>query len=101
MLVRNEDRPILEQSQGQLRWIVIDEAHTYLGSQAAELTLLLRRVLHAFGCQSDDVHFVATSATLGDSSEESRQRLAKFLADMPECQWIVSVLLKAIGKRLR
>ena len=41
MLVRNEDRPILNQSQGQLRWIVIDEAHTYLGSQAAELTLLL------------------------------------------------------------
>ncbi len=82
MLVRNEDRPILEQSQGQLRWIVIDEAHTYLGSQAAELTLLLRRVLHAFGCQSGDVHFIATSATLGDSSEASRQHLAEFLADI-------------------
>ncbi|WP_341326862.1 DEAD/DEAH box helicase [Methylotuvimicrobium sp. KM2] len=82
MLVRNEDRPILAQSQGQLRWIVIDEAHTYLGSQAAELTLLLRRVLSAFGCRAEDVHFVATSATLGDSSEESRSRLAEFLADI-------------------
>jgi len=82
LLVRNEDRPILKQSQRHLRWIVIDEAHTYLGSQAAELTLLLRRVLHAFGCQSGDVHFVATSATLGDSSNESRQRLAEFLADI-------------------
>lgn len=82
MLVRNEDRTILDQSQGQLRWIVIDEAHTYLGSQAAELTLLLRRVLHAFGCQAGNVHFVATSATLGDSSDESRQRLAEFLADI-------------------
>lgn len=82
MLVRNEDRPILAQSQGQLRWIVIDEAHTYLGSQAAELTLLLRRVLNAFGCRAEEVHFVATSATLGDSSEESRNRLAEFLADI-------------------
>jgi DEAD/DEAH box helicase domain-containing protein len=82
MLVRNEDRSILEQSQGQLRWIVIDEAHTYLGSQAAELTLLLRRVLHAFGGQAGDVHFIATSATLGDDSDESRQRLAEFLADI-------------------
>lgn len=82
MLVRNEDRPILSQSQGRLRWIVIDEAHTYLGSQAAELTLLLRRVFNAFGCKADDVHFVATSATLGDSSEESRIRLAEFLADI-------------------
>lgn len=82
LLVRNEDRPILEQSQGNLRWIVIDEAHTYIGSQAAELTLLLRRVLHAFGVNSEQVHFVATSATLGDSSETARRRLAEFLADV-------------------
>jgi ATP-dependent helicase YprA (DUF1998 family) len=82
MLVRNQDKPIIEQSKGKLRWIVIDEAHTYLGSQAAELTLLLRRVLHAFECKSEDVHFVATSATLGDASEESKQQLAAFLADI-------------------
>ncbi len=82
LLVRNEDRPILEKSQGGLRWIVIDEAHTYIGSQAAELTLLLRRVLHAFGVDSSQVHFVATSATLGESGETSRQRLAEFLADV-------------------
>lgn len=82
MLVRNEDRPILDQSQAQLRWIVIDEAHTYLGSQAAEFTLLLRRVLHAFGCRPGEVHFIATSATLGNAGPETRQRLAEFLADV-------------------
>jgi DEAD/DEAH box helicase domain-containing protein len=82
LLVRNEDRPILTQSQGGLRWIVIDEAHTYIGSQAAELTLLLRRVLHAFGVSSEQVHFVATSATLGESSEMARRYLAEFLADV-------------------
>lgn len=82
MLVRNQDRPIIEKSKGKLRWIVIDEAHTYLGSQAAELTLLLRRVLHAFDCKSEDVHFVATSATLGDASDKSKQQLAAFLADI-------------------
>ena len=82
LLVRNEDRPIIEQSQGQLRWIVIDEAHTYVGSQAAELTLLLRRVLHTFGCRPGEVRFIATSATLGDASVASRQHLAEFLADV-------------------
>lgn len=82
LLVRNEDRPILDQSQGRLRWIVIDEAHTYVGSQAAELTLLLRRVLHAFGRRPGEVRFIATSATLGDASEASRQHLAEFLADV-------------------
>ena len=37
MLVRTEDRPLLDQSRGKLRWIVLDEAHTYIGSQAAEM----------------------------------------------------------------
>ena len=88
LLVRNEDRPIIEQSQGQLRWIVIDEAHTYVGSQAAELTLLLRRVLHTFRCRPDDVRFFASSATLGDASAASRQHLAEFLPTWPACRWI-------------
>lgn len=48
MLVRAEDRAIIEQSRGKLRWIVLDEAHIYIGSQAAEMALLLRRVLHHF-----------------------------------------------------
>ena len=82
MLVRNEDRPIIDQSQGKLRWIVVDEAHTYMGSQAAELTLLLRRVLHAFGCSADEVHFVATSATIADDGENTEGKLREFLADI-------------------
>jgi ATP-dependent helicase YprA (DUF1998 family) len=66
MLVRTQDAPILEASKGKLEWIILDEAHTYIGSQAAELALLIRRVLHAFGVSPQDVRFVATSATIGD-----------------------------------
>ena len=80
MLVRTRDRPIIEQSQGTLRWIVLDEAHTYLGSQAAELALLLRRVMLAFNVSSQQVRFVATSATMGD--EASTERLRLFLAQV-------------------
>jgi len=79
MLVRQVDSPILQKSQGKLRWIVLDEAHTYIGSQAAELSLLLRRVLHSFGVKPDDVRFVATSATIGDKDNTSLQR---YLADL-------------------
>ena len=82
MLVRTEDQPILAQSQGKLRWIVIDEAHNYIGSQAAELTLLLRRVLHAFGCNAEEVHFVATSATIAGAGDNADERLCEFLADI-------------------
>ena len=81
MLVRAADAPILEQSQGKLQWVVLDEAHTYVGSQAAELALLIRRVLHAFGVRADQVRFVATSATIGDPQGKAGQRLKVFLAE--------------------
>jgi DEAD/DEAH box helicase domain-containing protein len=82
MLVRAQDAPILQQSQGMLEWIVLDEAHNYVGSQAAELALLLRRVLHAFGTSAGRVRFVATSATIAGSDDRARQELKRFLADL-------------------
>jgi len=83
MLVRTEDQPILAKSAGKLRWIVLDEAHTYIGSQAAEISLLLRRVMHAFGVHSENVHFIATSATIADGGDMTAPaRLQQFLADI-------------------
>jgi len=82
MLVRTADAPILAQSQGKLEWVVLDEAHTYVGSQAAEAALLIRRVLFAFGVSPDQVRFVATSATIGDPEGEAGKRLKRFLAEV-------------------
>jgi hypothetical protein len=82
MLIRAQDQPIIRKSRGMLEWVVLDEAHTYLGSHAAETALLLRRVLHAFGVSPQDVRFVATSATIGDGGEESQAALQRFLADL-------------------
>ncbi len=82
MLVRAQDAPILEKSQGKLEWIVLDEAHNYIGSQAAELALLLRRVLHAFGTSAERVRFVATSATIGSADGSAKQQLQEFLAKL-------------------
>ncbi len=81
MLVRTIDTPILQKSAGKLRWIVLDEAHTFIGSQAAELSMLLRRVMQAFEVDPADVRFVATSATIG-SGEDVRSRLHRFLSDL-------------------
>lgn len=80
MLIRAQDAPILEASRGKLRWIILDEAHTYIGSQAAELALLIRRVLHAFGVAPQDVRFVATSATIGNANGQAGVHLREFLA---------------------
>ena len=82
MLVRTQDTSILEQSQGKLAWIVLDEAHTYIGSQAAEVSLLLRRVVSAFGVTPEQVRFIATSATIGDPEGPAGDDLKRFLADV-------------------
>lgn len=85
MMVRARDGVIIENSlkqtgDGHLRWIVLDEAHTYLGSSAAEIALLLRRVMHAFKVDARRVRFVATSATIGGDDKD--ETLRRFLADV-------------------
>ncbi|WP_336950712.1 DEAD/DEAH box helicase [Sphingobium aromaticivastans] len=81
MTVRRIDRPLIEHSRGKLRWIILDEAHGYVGSAAAEVALLLRRVLLAFDVKPQDVRFVATSATIGEGKDVTEQ-LRRFLRDL-------------------
>ena len=70
IMVRDADRPVMEPNspntqQSTLRWIVIDEAHTYTGSAAVELRYELSRLIKAFGADRKDLHFACTSATIG------------------------------------
>lgn len=80
MIVRKEDQSILEQSQGSLKYIIIDEAHSYIGSQSAEVAMLIRRLLKAFGVKLDDVKFIMTSATVGGS--DGGKSLKEFVAKL-------------------
>lgn len=80
MLVRQADAPIIAKSKGKLRWIVLDEAHSYVGSQAAELALQLRRVLQAFEVEAKNVRFVATSATI--AGDDAENQLAQYLSNL-------------------
>ena len=83
MLVRSEDRAILEQSKGKLKWILLDEAHTYTGSAAAELALQLSRVLDAFDVTIDQVNFAVTSATIGDEKDPATElKLKTFVSQL-------------------
>lgn len=91
------DAPILDKSKGKLKWIVLDEAHS-IGSQAAELSLLLRRVLHGFGVDSNDVRFVATSATIGDPKGEAARSSESFWPDLLAWAWIVCTWFPATAR---
>jgi len=82
MLIRDKDQHLFQSNS--LRWIVVDEAHTFTGAAATELAMLLRRVLNAFGTDNDKLHFAASSATMGNSDDKAKQEkdLRKFISDI-------------------
>lgn len=71
VLTRYLDRRLVGQL-GDLRFLVLDELHTYRGRQGADVALLVRRLREASG--SDDLRCVGTSATLStEGSHADRQ----------------------------
>ena len=78
ILVRKSDQQMLQESAGKLRWIVIDEAHSFSGSAAVELSFQIKRILEAFNVKAEDVRFACTSATIG--GESGSKSLAEFIS---------------------
>lgn len=82
ILLRRADEPLINPENKSLRWVVIDETHTYTGAGATEMAMLLRRVLQAFNVDAKtEVRFATSSATFGNGSEAT-EKLRKFIADM-------------------
>ncbi|MCS6976903.1 MAG: DEAD/DEAH box helicase [Gemmatales bacterium] len=73
ILTRPQERPLIQAAQG-LRFLVLDELHTYRGRQGADVALLLRRVGDALNAQH--LQCIGTSATLagvGSFAEQQTQ----------------------------
>jgi very-short-patch-repair endonuclease len=78
ILTRPHDAPLLRQAAG-LRFLVLDELHTYRGRQGADVAMLVRRTREASGAA--EVIHVGTSATLsGSASWPEQQREVAALA---------------------
>lgn len=73
MMLRPEDARLINDSN--LTWIVLDETHTYTGAAATELSLLLRRVVSAFGKTPQKVSFLTSSATIGKGENDLKKYL--------------------------
>jgi ATP-dependent helicase YprA (DUF1998 family) len=70
LLLRSEDKELFAGAGVSLRYLVLDEFHTYDGAQGTDVAMLLRRLGMALGTAGDGgpltgVTPVATSATLG------------------------------------
>ncbi|RMH81057.1 MAG: DEAD/DEAH box helicase, partial [Calditrichaeota bacterium] len=80
MMVRPEDQRFLDRAGGGLRFLVMDELHTYRGRQGADVAMLIRRLKER--AASPELICVGTSATMVASREatpeERRQAVADF-----------------------
>jgi ATP-dependent helicase YprA (DUF1998 family)/very-short-patch-repair endonuclease len=76
ILTRPFEHKIVQAAQG-LRFLVLDELHTYRGRQGADVGLLARRVREA--CNATELQCVGTSATLasGGTLDEQREEVAR------------------------
>lgn len=66
LLVRPLDTPLFDGALAtSWRWLAVDEAHVYGGSQGAEIAMLLRRLQHRVS-RHVPLQSILTSATVGD-----------------------------------
>jgi ATP-dependent helicase YprA (DUF1998 family) len=119
ILTRVADRKLVEAAQG-LRFLVLDELHTYRGRQGADVALLTRRVREA--CTAIGLQCIGTSATLasGGSYDEQRAEIARIASLLfgtelesrdvigetlrratPQCDFDDPTFVEALSQRLR
>jgi ATP-dependent helicase YprA (DUF1998 family)/very-short-patch-repair endonuclease len=72
ILTRPFDNPVVTAAQG-LKFLALDELHTYRGRQGADVGMLVRRVREA--CNAPDLQCVGTSATLAGGGSFAEQRV--------------------------
>ena len=72
ILTRNEEHKIIQAAQN-LRFLVLDELHTYRGRQGADVGMLVRRIREDLNARS--VQHVGTSATLAGAETFAGQQV--------------------------
>jgi ATP-dependent helicase YprA (DUF1998 family) len=65
----------------RLRFIVLDEVHTYAGAQATEVALLLRKLRQRLNLKPEDARCIGTSASL-DPGNEAENKILQFASDL-------------------
>ncbi len=71
LMLRPEDNVFFNGKYSQYwKYIVLDEAHTYNGTNGIEISMLMRRVVNQL-FTTDSIRFILTSATLGDKNSDN------------------------------
>lgn len=78
LLVRKPDRGLFTPA---LRYLVLDEIHSYRGALATELACLIRRLKARCGLKPKELHCIGTSATVSQDAGGDAA-LARFASDL-------------------
>jgi DEAD/DEAH box helicase domain-containing protein len=71
LLIRPEDRPLWQHNNiDSLKFLVVDELHTFDGAQGSDLGCLIRRLKARLAIEPNYLCCVGTSATLGSNEEQ-------------------------------
>ena len=75
LLIRPKDRLLwAKNSPEALRYVIVDELHTFDGAQGTDLALLLRRLRARLKTPEGSLICAGTSATLGGNSDSAPLR---------------------------
>ena len=75
LLMRPKDQPLWNKNEtGTLKYVILDELHTYDGAQGADVACLIRRLKAKLRIGKGEVCVVGTSATLDEGPISDRER---------------------------
>ena len=71
LMLRPEDNVFFQgEFAGDWKFIIIDEAHTYTGTNGIEMAMLISRLKNTIGLKKGELKCILTSATLGNGKED-------------------------------
>jgi ATP-dependent helicase YprA (DUF1998 family) len=78
IMTRPRECQLIERAKG-LRFLLLDELHTYRGRQGADVALLVRRVADRLRTAEQSILFVGTSPTLAKAPAQSNKPKLRLL----------------------
>jgi hypothetical protein len=101
MLLLPRNRGLLQNAK--LKWLVLDEIHTYAGAQAIEVAFLLRKLKTRLGLSRGQIKCVGTSASLDPDRKDELAQFAEnlFAEDFPSGDRAVIVSNRQLHPALR
>lgn len=81
LMIREQDSSIWNTNATEtLKYLVVDELHTFDGAQGTDLACLIRRLKHRLGTPANHLCAIGTSATIG--GEEDTEQLRSYASSM-------------------